>query len=275
MYKYFHKQNCDIICIQEAHSCLEDEKVWALPWCNNEVYNHGKRDARGVMILFNPSKNIDYETIYKDKEGRMLMVKITREEQSVLLVNIYGPNEDDPTFFESIFKQINNTDIMEYIIAGDFNVVMEPSMDRSDNVCYSPKSANLLYEIKEDAELADIWRIRNPNSKIFSWMRENKDKNKNVSASRINYALATICINNKIDRVKYEYGYKMDHSLFVFNIDFSKHVRGPGYWKFNSLMLHDKEFVNKANEIIKAAPEKYYKSSADKIWECCLDDLGQ
>ena len=248
-----------------------------MAWKGNVVFSHGKTDSRGVMIIFNPNKNIEYETVYKDLDGRVIIAKIHKNNQVFLLANIYGPNVDNPDFFRNLIQQIQNTDEHEFIIMGDFNIVIDPQKDRTDHCMYAPRSTNILQEFMEEIELVDIWRIRNPESRIFSWMRENRSSNTNkkISASRIDYAISTLGLNNKTQEVKYSFGYKTDHSLFTFELDLSPYKRGPGYWKFNNILLHDKSYVDKANEIIHEAKIKYIKNTPDKVMECCMDDLGQ
>ena len=60
-----------------------------------------------------------------------------------------------------------------------------------------------------------------------------------------------------LKKTNYAYGYKTDHSLFEMNIKINEVPRGRGYWKFNSNLLHDKEYVNKVNDIIVQIPLKY------------------
>ena len=44
-------------------------------------------------------------------------------------INIYTPNQDDPTFFHNIKAIGNNVESDYIIICGDFNLVMDPALD--------------------------------------------------------------------------------------------------------------------------------------------------
>ena len=49
--------------------------------------------------------------------------------------------------------------------------------------------------------------------------------------------------------------------------------RGPGYWKFNNTLLHDKCFVDKTNNIIEVAKQKYKDANPADRWEMCKNDV--
>ena len=66
------------------------------------------------------------------------------EEHDLLIVHLYGPNEDDPKFFMQIIRQIANIASTEVILMGDFSLVLDPKVDRSDHKTYKPKSYQVL-----------------------------------------------------------------------------------------------------------------------------------
>ena len=40
-----------------------------------------------------------FNEVFSDEEGRFLIMDVTLGEQRITLVNLYGPNKDDTTFF--------------------------------------------------------------------------------------------------------------------------------------------------------------------------------
>ena len=64
-----------------------------------------------------------------DLDGNKLVLDITINGKRMTLINIYGPNRDSP---ELIFAAIKS-DIERFgnpvILAGDFNLVLDPSID--------------------------------------------------------------------------------------------------------------------------------------------------
>ena len=91
------------------------------------------------------------------------MVHISTMKMDVLLVNIYGPNRDDPNFY--ILQNLTNL-----ILAADWNLVLDPTIDycnykRTNNV----KAQEKVEEIIADHCLVDIWRELNPQLQRFTW----------------------------------------------------------------------------------------------------------
>ena len=85
--------------LQETHSQFSDETQWREEWDGDIIFSHGTRKSKGVMILF--KKQLDFTMISSqtDPHGRWIMLLVKIGEKQLCLVNIYGPNNDDPTFF--------------------------------------------------------------------------------------------------------------------------------------------------------------------------------
>ena len=45
------------------------------------------------------------------------------------IINIYAPNLDEPIFFENMQKLVENNNQSYLMICGDFNLVLNPTMD--------------------------------------------------------------------------------------------------------------------------------------------------
>ena len=58
------------------------------------------------------------------------------------------------------------------IIGGDFNVVRDLDLDSSGGSPKEKESAKVLENICLNYDLIDIWRIRNPDSKLFTWRQK-------------------------------------------------------------------------------------------------------
>ena len=74
-------------------------------WGNsNCIFSNYKSNARGVAILF--GKYIDYKIHLKitDDNGNYIILYLTIDNQKLTLVNLYGPNQDNPAFFSANFK---------------------------------------------------------------------------------------------------------------------------------------------------------------------------
>ena len=65
----------------------------------------------------------------------------------------------------------NNLD-KKLIIGGDFNLCLK-SIDNSKNILKKSKARDDVIKMMETYNLLDIWRIHHPDTKRFSWRRNN------------------------------------------------------------------------------------------------------
>ena len=95
-----------------------------------KVYLAGfKSNKRGVMILLNDNFEQEVYRVLKDPNGNNIILEIKIKDQMITLVNLYGPNEDRPMFYEDIKQKINEFENDNVNICGDFNLVMDPDLD--------------------------------------------------------------------------------------------------------------------------------------------------
>ena len=165
MFNYFRKKELDVICIQESHSTAKEQRLWDLQWGGNTIYSHGESNARGVMIL--SKKEIKLTPLFNDPDGRILICKIEYNDAVYHIANIYAPNDDRPDFYKCLFEKICNLEIVDIIVMGDFNLVIDPSVDKIDPHEYHSKAAQVIRNTLEEGDMVDIWRIRNPESRTL------------------------------------------------------------------------------------------------------------
>ena len=130
--------------------------------------------SRGVAILFKNTFEfkIHEETI--DLMGNFIILDITIQDYRITLAAIYGPNNDDPVFFENIKHKISRYSNSSIVVAGDWNVVQDYDMDtlhyRSEN---NPQSKAKIHEVMHELDLLDIWRQQHPFDNRYSWRGPN------------------------------------------------------------------------------------------------------
>ena len=76
---------------------------------------------------------------------------------TINLLTIYGPNNDDPAFYNKIQNILTETDYT--VICGDFNIVLYPSKD-TDNYksINNPKACTAVLNMMEQLDLIDVYR---------------------------------------------------------------------------------------------------------------------
>ena len=92
-------------------------------------------------------------------------------------------------------------------------------------------------------DLIDIWRIRNPNEKRFTWRQKTP-----AIQRRFDFWLVSNGMQEDIDNVDIIPSLKSDHSAIVLSINgIESRPRGPSFWKLNSSLLDDEEYVSLIN----------------------------
>ncbi|KAF7650781.1 hypothetical protein LDENG_00120640 [Lucifuga dentata] len=161
---YITKLNADICLLQETHLSQPEEKLMINPQFSQAFSACYNSRQRGVTILIHRKVPFTLNSTVIDPEGRYIIIQATIFNKTFTIVNLYAPNNDDPAFFHTLFSQISNfTANSITIIGGDFNTVLNPSIDRSNtpvNVRLS-HSAKTINEYMDDFGLVDSWRIRN------------------------------------------------------------------------------------------------------------------
>ena len=261
-----YKDVCDILCLQETHCTNEDLNMWQNEW-GGEIYasNHNSQ-SRGVMILIKKNIPITCENICTDMHGRYIIVNFKHNEEWFLLANLYGPNKDSPDFLTEVFHEVDKHTGLRLIV-GDFNVALDEEKDRyrAENVkpvARNIASRNVILQYMLDTELTDVWRVRNPEKKIFTWKR-----NKPYTASRIDLVLSDIAVSHWIKDIYMKEGYKSDHKYLLCDLVPHLAARGSGVWKLNNSLLTNPELVEIINTQIDEALRLGNGLTSQELWE--------
>ena len=260
IFEWLKEKRETIIFLQETHSTPDIEKTWEKEWGGKIYFSHGRSNSTGVAILIK-GKETEPVNIEKDHGGRRILVDLKINGIIIRLVNFYGPNKDETTFLENMFKLAYSNHITNnIIIAGDFNAVMDNTLDLSrsakgeDRVHANKKVQLLLNALVTDCNLSDIFRTLNPDKRVFSHVNK-----KSLTQSRLDFFLIDRSLQT-ISECRYEHGINSDHSYVALTIKGEQIVRGRGYWKFNNSFLEDKEYVVQIKQIIRETHGSSYDS---------------
>ena len=125
-----------------------------------------------MAILFNNNFDFKVNKILKDKDGNYLIVNIMVSDKPITLINIYGPNRDNPDFYTSVKDIVVQNGFSNLIWGGDWNLVLNPDIDYMNYKNINNKRAQeIVLDIKEELELSDVWREINPEIRRFTWRR--------------------------------------------------------------------------------------------------------
>ena len=95
LFRWLHNGKYDLISLQETYSDKTIENAWRAEWGGDICYSHGSKHSRGVMILFRPVLKAENISITNDKNGRLLIVRLTLQGEEFCFVNVYAPNDQN------------------------------------------------------------------------------------------------------------------------------------------------------------------------------------
>ena len=120
----------DIYCLEDTHTNMITESAFKKDWGANCIFSSFNTSSRGVAILLSENLDVNFKQICKDDNGNLLMVnlKIANTLELILAV-LYGPNKDDPNFYENLKDSLKHNEELLLIICGDWNLVQNYSLD--------------------------------------------------------------------------------------------------------------------------------------------------
>uniref|UniRef100_A0AAQ5X3B6 exodeoxyribonuclease III n=1 Tax=Amphiprion ocellaris TaxID=80972 RepID=A0AAQ5X3B6_AMPOC len=147
-----------IIFLQETHLTMSDVKLVKNRWPGQVVHASYNNYARGVLILIHRTVPFQMIKTIQDPAGRYVIAQGNILSFAVNLVSIYGPNENNPKFFEDLFLTISTLQ-GSYIIGGDFNCTLNPTIDHSTGSdIYKTQTRQVINQYISDINLVEVWR---------------------------------------------------------------------------------------------------------------------
>ena len=153
--------------------------------------------------------------MYTDPGGNFITIDIDTLNRNILLVNMYGPNRDSPEFYVELQQRITQSGMTDVIIAGDWNLVMNPALDY-DNYKHinNKKAQRTVIQMIDDLELTDVWRDPNPEYRRYTWRRTNP-----LQQSRLDLFLVSNSLMNIVGGADIISGYRSDHSIIPLDLN--------------------------------------------------------
>ena len=105
LFQYFRVKNFNIICLQDVHINNNLESFIRAEWGYDAYFSSYTNMSRGVMVLINNNFEQTVKNIRTDKNGNYIILDMEIQGKEITLVDLYGPNEDSPQFFENIVKK--------------------------------------------------------------------------------------------------------------------------------------------------------------------------
>jgi len=165
-------------------------------------------------------------------------------------VNVYAPNKDSDSvkFYDHLSNVLRKDDRTfgdKIIVGGDFNCSLNPQMDKKGGIMTTRQNiVDRIEDIQTVFNLLDIWRVKNPNLKSFTWSQKSP-----FIFCKLDYWLLSDALFDMVKDVDIVPSIKTDHSDITLSLGDLENVgRGPGFWKMNQSLLRDNSFVEKMQE---------------------------
>jgi exonuclease III len=270
------KKGKGVFMLQETHSTDATKSKFLSLWnSKNAFFSHGSSNTKGVAILISKDYHVNLLNEYKDTDGRYVIIDVELNNTKYTIGNLYAPTrnfeKEQIETFKAFTADISKCEQENVILGGDFNLYLNPRLDKLDSMPDSSDNPDYRQEIISYLEvnnMIDIWRTLNPDKRLYTWFRGNK-------RSRLDYIFTSEHLLNYADKIDILPGFFSDHSLLLTSINTGNmDERGRGFWKFNTSLLHDDVYVKEIKNIVKNSRDKYqHLEDKGLVWEIIKSDI--
>ena len=230
--------------LQETHSTLNFEKQWKSQWGGEIFFSHGTSNSTGCAIAFSENFPVKINSITKDAGGRLLILDVSINDENFLLINLYNANSesDQLTVLDLLLSKLDGVNLdgtCKTIFGGDFNLIFDSTLDAAGgNPSLKKRSLAKLMNVMQKLDVSDIYRVRYPTTKRFTFHRKNP-----LLQRRLDYFFTSNLLQEFIGDVKVLPSFMSDHSPVSISVNLqSKITRGKYGWKFNNSLLQNEDF---------------------------------
>ena len=107
------------------------------------------------------------EAITRDKEGHLIMIKGSIQEENITIANIYAPNIGAPQYIRQLLTAIKGEIDSNTKRVGDFNTPLSP-MNRSSKIKIN-KETQALNGTLNKMDIIDIYRTFHPKTTEYTF----------------------------------------------------------------------------------------------------------
>ena len=266
--EWTNQQKCNILFMQETHFTDNLMKKLDNDFPGDFFLSNGTSSARGVAIWVKKGHNFKIVDSHNDSEGRFLLINVEINESMFTLVNIYAPNNSKARniFFKYVKTSIDNYSLGQLVIGGDFNDILseQDTKNKIKNQKFD-KPVNSLKTLIRSLKITDIWREKNVHKTQFTWSRKNRSEATRIDYFLIGSEVKKNCFTCDIRPVVLQY---TDHNSVSFKININRGNKGRGYWKLNSSILEDDEYITIIKQLIMKYKEKAKNhKKIDVLWD--------
>ncbi len=242
------------------------QKIWSqngkLSGGYKTVFCPYRGDSRGVAVLLSTNFEFKIHKVKTDPDGNYVALDINVGEKRITLITCYGPNRDTPSFYEGLHEIIEDFQNLSIIVCGDWNLVQDQEKDTSGYLHENNREAKQrVLKLKDDWDLLDPWRENHPTEPRFTWRAGGLPPKQ----ARLDFFLISSDIYSQLSQTDIKAGYRTDHSFITIGFAFGNDSRGRGFWKLNTSLLQDVEYLDLVRKRIYEVIEQYALPNQDLL----------
>ena len=141
-----------------------------------------------------------------DNDGRVLILDATINGSDYLLINFYNANTEREQLttiknLNNLLKDFEDFHDKKVIFAGDFNLIFDRNLESAGgNPLLKKHSLSEIIKLNENFNLCDIWRVRNPHKKLFTFQQKHFT---GIIQRRLDYILVLTVYRNQLKKQKF------------------------------------------------------------------------
>ena len=211
-----------------------------------KFWSFGTTKSCGVGILLN--KNLSFKLVSqaRDTDGSSLCLDINLADRKYRLINVYMHN--DAANRKHFINDLEGYLITprEIILGREFNFVENIELDKMEgNLQRGSGGAANMVLLKDDFFLVDAFRRKFPKRKEYTW-------HQGPIHVRLDRFYISDTLLKWVDKIHHTPCSVSDHyivDVYFKDIDLENFKYGPGYWKSNTSVLSDPQFVSDLEDL--------------------------
>ena len=271
VFNWLREKKMNVYMLQETHFTKENENIIEAEWGFKCIFSNCSSQSCGVALLFNNNFQFVIKNTVCDENGRYIICELELSNERIIVTNFYGLNTDNTLLLESFIDDIDNFNDKPLICGGDWNLVLDEKDKKGGSTKLShTKNREKLKSFIDRNNLTDVWRTLNPELERYTW----RQKTPNIQC-RLDFFLISIGLLNVVNNVDIIYGYKSDHSFISVEIEKNSFARGKGFFKLNTSLLLDKDYVELIRKLIQKQKNIYDEQNVNPNlkWEMIKSDI--
>ena len=273
LFQWLKKENYDVVALQETYVLEKDIEYWSKLWGGQFYATPGSAHSKGNILLIGKNAEVS-NVVYTEVDERTQVVTFQRDGCEFVVINCYGPCEDEQKC--AYLEQLNNvcteynSDTCKLILLGDFNVILNNSLDNIAGKPHESKIVEKFNNFVSNNNLLDLWRSLHPNSKCFTWKRSRLQVARRLDYVFLNENVSSDAVECNI--VPYP---ASDHDGVEVTFEFGDvQNRGPGYFKINNSILCEDDYVQDINNVIQETVQTFEQVvDPQMLWDICKTQI--